>query len=143
MQDDGKYPALYLGMGYKKQAGRGVQPTSLEPVKMRAARLVCALVNGVPDRWEEGVTELVHLCDNDRCISPLHVVWSTRAVNGSHNRAGQYEQELAKRGGPAYYTTWHVKDFIRRWKDALGASSTGDGDAAAAEGQAADARDAA
>lgn len=92
--------------------------TGCKTVKMTAARMVCALVNGLPDQWEG--MELVHLCEHNTCINPLHLAWGTSHDNNSRNRNGGYDTLLRQRGGDAYARSVPVAELRRRWEMALG-----------------------
>lgn len=123
VQNVSSYPGLYLGKKELLRHGDAARTQTKKKTnkvawqKITGARLVCAFVHGLPDSWEG--TECVHLCDNKRCVNPLHLVWACSGVNRSGWTA-LYREELLGRGGRAYCSRHRVADLLKRWEAALG-----------------------
>lgn len=127
----GAYPPVYLGILVPPEpagaSGRGQT--------MLAHRLVCTLAHGLPDSWGPGRVDCVHLCDNKRCVNPLHLAWASRAVNASANASNEYEGVWRGRGGEAYYVgSGSVDQLAARFRQRLGDDSSVDGDADGSRG---------
>lgn len=111
---DGEYPREYLGIQVETpgcdSGGTGRY--------LRANRLVCALSQGLPDCGGGGAgsPECIHLCDNKRCINPLHLAWASKRVNRSGNSDEEYlSQVWLPRGGTGFYAGEAISQLASRW----------------------------
>lgn len=128
------YPEIYLGrradMTLEELAfymGSGAQPmqdkTSGKSIRVTAARLVCAVCNGLPEEpllqhkpWDGSwglQIQVSHACQRDKCVNPRHLFWCKAAVNLSQNKDNSFERELQRLDIDKFY---ELGNFQTKWQ---------------------------